>query len=130
MTIPVGSNLEIMAEFQYDIDKKDSGYDLGGPIYLFGRASGSDRPTDGSDVTASLFGFRKPRGGRLLRRFAPRNDMHGHSMSLRAERSNLHRREHETGKTQSYFVGVAGFWRLRVTCSTGSEPRLPSAPIA
>ena len=36
LTIPVGSNLEIMAEFQYDLDKKDSGYDLGGPIYLFG----------------------------------------------------------------------------------------------
>lgn len=36
VTIPVGSNLEIMAEFQYDIDKKDSGYDLSGPIYLFG----------------------------------------------------------------------------------------------
>jgi hypothetical protein len=25
-----------MAEFQYDIDKKDAGYDLSGPIYLFG----------------------------------------------------------------------------------------------
>lgn len=36
LTIPVGSNIEIMAEFQYDIDKKDSGYDLSGPIYLFG----------------------------------------------------------------------------------------------
>ena len=36
LTVQVSSHFEIMAEFQYDIDKKDSGYDLGGPIYLFG----------------------------------------------------------------------------------------------
>ncbi len=36
VTIPVGSNFEIMAEFQYDLDKKDSGHDFGGPLYLVG----------------------------------------------------------------------------------------------
>lgn len=36
ITFPIGSHGEIMFEFQYDIDKKDAGFDLGGPIYLFG----------------------------------------------------------------------------------------------
>jgi hypothetical protein len=36
LTVPVGSNLELIAEFQYDFGKKDAGFDLGGPIYLFG----------------------------------------------------------------------------------------------
>lgn len=36
LTIPIGSNAELMAEIQYDIDKKDGGFDLSGPIYLFG----------------------------------------------------------------------------------------------
>jgi opacity protein-like surface antigen len=36
LTVPVGSNIELTAEFQYDFGKEDSGYNLGGPIYLFG----------------------------------------------------------------------------------------------
>ncbi len=36
LTIPVGSNVELMAELQYDLDKKDKGFDLSGPIYLLG----------------------------------------------------------------------------------------------
>jgi hypothetical protein len=36
VTIPVGEQIELLAEFQYDFDKKDAGFDLGGPIYLFG----------------------------------------------------------------------------------------------
>ncbi len=36
ITLPLGSNAEIMFEFQYDFDKKDEGFDFGGPIYLFG----------------------------------------------------------------------------------------------
>jgi hypothetical protein len=36
LTLPLGSNAEIMFEFQYDLDKKDRGYDLSGPIYSFG----------------------------------------------------------------------------------------------
>jgi len=36
VTVPVGSNAELMFEFQYDFDKKDAGFDLGGPIYMFG----------------------------------------------------------------------------------------------
>ncbi len=36
VTVPVGSNVELMFEFQYDFSKEDSGFDLGGPIYMFG----------------------------------------------------------------------------------------------
>jgi hypothetical protein len=36
ITLPIGSNGEIMFEFQYDFEKKDEGYDFSGPIYLFG----------------------------------------------------------------------------------------------
>jgi len=36
LSLPLGSNAEITFEFQYDFDKKDAGYDLSGPIYLFG----------------------------------------------------------------------------------------------
>ncbi len=36
VTVPVGSNAELMFEFQYDFNKEDSGFDLGGPIYMFG----------------------------------------------------------------------------------------------
>ncbi len=36
ITLPLGSHAEIMFEFQYDFDKKDEGFDLGGPIYMFG----------------------------------------------------------------------------------------------
>ena len=36
LTLPLGSHAEILFEFQYDIDKKGSGYDLSGPIYMFG----------------------------------------------------------------------------------------------
>jgi hypothetical protein len=36
LTLPLGSNAEVLFEFQYDIDKKASGYDLSGPIYMLG----------------------------------------------------------------------------------------------
>jgi len=36
LTLPVGSRVEFTFEFQYDFHKKDAGYDLGGPLYLFG----------------------------------------------------------------------------------------------
>ena len=36
ITVPIGSNGELLFEFQYDFAKKDSGFDLGGPIYMFG----------------------------------------------------------------------------------------------
>lgn len=36
LTVPIGNNSELMFEFQYDIEKTDSGFDLGGPIYMFG----------------------------------------------------------------------------------------------
>jgi outer membrane protein W len=36
VTIPLGSHIELVAEFQYDFEKKGSGFDLGGPIYLLG----------------------------------------------------------------------------------------------
>ncbi|RPJ84752.1 MAG: hypothetical protein EHM13_03225 [Acidobacteria bacterium] len=36
ITLPLGSNGEIMFEFQYDFEKKDEGYDFSGPIYMFG----------------------------------------------------------------------------------------------
>jgi len=36
MTIPIGSDFEFLFEFEFDFEKKDSGFDLGGPIYMFG----------------------------------------------------------------------------------------------
>ena len=36
VTVPVGSDFEFLFEFQLDIEKEDSGIDLGGPIYMFG----------------------------------------------------------------------------------------------
>lgn len=36
VSLPLGSNGELLFEFQYDFEKKDSGFDLGGPIYLIG----------------------------------------------------------------------------------------------
>lgn len=36
LNVAVNDNLELLAELQYDIEKKDSGFDFGGPIYMFG----------------------------------------------------------------------------------------------
>jgi len=36
VTVPLGPHFEAMFEFQYDFDKKDDDFDLGGPIYMFG----------------------------------------------------------------------------------------------
>lgn len=36
VNVAVNDNLELLAELQYDIAKKDSGFDFGGPIYMFG----------------------------------------------------------------------------------------------
>jgi hypothetical protein len=36
LTLPIGSHAELTFEFQYDFDKEDSGFDLGGPIYMLG----------------------------------------------------------------------------------------------
>jgi hypothetical protein len=36
LTVPVGSHGELIFEFQYDFEKEDSGFDVGGPIYMFG----------------------------------------------------------------------------------------------
>ena len=36
LTLPLGSNGELMFEFQYDFEKEDAGIDLGGPIYMLG----------------------------------------------------------------------------------------------
>lgn len=36
LTLPIGSNGELILEFQYDFEKEDNGYDLGGPIYMIG----------------------------------------------------------------------------------------------
>lgn len=36
VTIPIGDSGELMFDFQYDFDKKDSGFDFGGPIYMIG----------------------------------------------------------------------------------------------
>lgn len=36
MTVSVSSNLELVFEFQYDFDKGNSEFDLGGPIYMVG----------------------------------------------------------------------------------------------
>jgi outer membrane protein W len=36
LNIAVNDNAEILLEFQYDIEKKDSGFDFGGPIFMAG----------------------------------------------------------------------------------------------
>ncbi len=36
VTVPIGSKGELLFEFQYDFAKDDSGFDFGGPIYMFG----------------------------------------------------------------------------------------------
>jgi hypothetical protein len=36
VNLPINSMSEITFEFQYDLNKKDAGWDLGGPIYLLG----------------------------------------------------------------------------------------------
>lgn len=36
LTVPIQSNLELLFEVQYHYDKKDAGFDFGGPVYMFG----------------------------------------------------------------------------------------------
>ena len=36
LTLPIGEHGELIFDFQYDFDKKDSGFDFGGPIYMIG----------------------------------------------------------------------------------------------
>jgi hypothetical protein len=36
LTLPLGHHGELIFEFQYDFEKEDSGFDLGGPIYMLG----------------------------------------------------------------------------------------------
>jgi len=36
LAIPATDNLELLFELQYHLDKKDSGFDLSGPVYMFG----------------------------------------------------------------------------------------------
>jgi outer membrane protein W len=36
LTVPIQSNFELQFEVQYHYDKKDSGFDFGGPVYMFG----------------------------------------------------------------------------------------------
>jgi hypothetical protein len=36
LMVPVTSNFELQFEFQYHYDKQDSGFDFGGPVYMFG----------------------------------------------------------------------------------------------
>lgn len=36
LTLPIGDHGELVFDFQYDFDKEDSGFDLGGPIYMIG----------------------------------------------------------------------------------------------
>jgi len=36
VTVPITSNAELLFEFQYDFEKEDGGFDLGGPIYMAG----------------------------------------------------------------------------------------------
>ena len=36
LMVPVGSNFELQFEVQYHYDKEDSGFDFGGPVYMFG----------------------------------------------------------------------------------------------
>ncbi|MBN1360744.1 MAG: hypothetical protein JW993_09140 [Sedimentisphaerales bacterium] len=36
VSVPVTSGVELLFEFEYDFGKDDGGFDLGGPIYMFG----------------------------------------------------------------------------------------------
>jgi hypothetical protein len=36
VALPIGSHGELLFEFQYDFEKEDSGFDVGGPIYMVG----------------------------------------------------------------------------------------------
>jgi hypothetical protein len=36
LAVPATDNLELLFELQYHLDKKDSGFDLSGPVYMFG----------------------------------------------------------------------------------------------
>jgi hypothetical protein len=36
LTVPIASNFELQFEVQYHYDKEDSGFDFGGPAYMFG----------------------------------------------------------------------------------------------
>ena len=36
LNVPISSNLELLFELQYHLSKEDSGYDFGGPVYMFG----------------------------------------------------------------------------------------------
>ena len=36
LMVPIASNFELQFEVQYHYDKQDSGFDLGGPVYMFG----------------------------------------------------------------------------------------------
>ncbi len=36
VNVAIHDNAELLFEFQYDIEKEDSGFDFGGPIYMFG----------------------------------------------------------------------------------------------
>ena len=36
LTVPISSNFEMLFEVQYHYDKEDSGFDFGGPAYMFG----------------------------------------------------------------------------------------------
>ena len=36
LAVPLGHHGELMFEFQYDFEKEDSGFDVGGPIYMLG----------------------------------------------------------------------------------------------
>ncbi len=36
ITVPIGSHFELLVEGMYDFEKQDSGYDLTGPVYMFG----------------------------------------------------------------------------------------------
>jgi hypothetical protein len=36
ITVPIGSHFELLVEGMYDFEKEDSGYDLSGPLFMFG----------------------------------------------------------------------------------------------
>lgn len=36
ITVPIGHHFELLVEGMYDFEKEDSGYDLSGPVYMFG----------------------------------------------------------------------------------------------
>jgi len=36
LTVPIDTNFELQFEVQYHYDKEDSGFDFGGPVYMFG----------------------------------------------------------------------------------------------